>query len=268
MTYTPFYVYSYDRRILMAATAKKTKEKVTSTKTKEKIKVSEDQIKPEKEEKKIATTENIEEDAGNTEKNEEKNSEEGKEEKVSSEDNKVDKVEQKEDEEKVPNKYDEDDGFSLKKMLLWIWGVLMVAGIVTALLFAAYNKGLSDGENKTKLQLSLNPTPTEEPSPTQAPVDEEYIIKVLNGSGISGEAARTQSLLEDANYSVSEIGNADLSTYEKTIIQTKSSVSQSFISSLKDTLSEEFEVGETEELDEDEDLDIIIIVGSGKSEEL
>src|SRR3989344_4837516 len=64
---------------------------------------------------------------------------------------------------------------------------------------------------------------TTSPTPTATPeVDlEKYDVKILNGSGIAGEAAKARSLLEKAGFKVSSTGNASNYNYTKTIIQTK-----------------------------------------------
>lgn len=89
----------------------------------------------------------------------------------------------------------------------------------------------------------------------------EYKIKVLNGSGIAGEAARVRGILEDEEFNVGEIGNADGSDYEGTIIMAKKEVPEEFLDKLKEVLEESFILDASEELDDSEEVDVIIIVG-------
>lgn len=100
------------------------------------------------------------------------------------------------------------------------------------------------------------------PEPTKAVDLTKYEIEIQNGSGISGEASRQQENLESEGFTVSSIGNADNSDYTETIIQAKETVEAAFLDKLKSVLEESFVVGETEELPQDADSDVIVILGS------
>lgn len=111
----------------------------------------------------------------------------------------------------------------------------------------------------------LKNTPTPATDSAKLEIDlSKYKIKVLNGSGISGEAAKVKNLLEAEEFLIEEIGNADKLTYEKTIIQAKKEVSKEFLSTLKSVLEETYLLDDNEELEESEEIDVIIIIGSSK----
>lgn len=94
----------------------------------------------------------------------------------------------------------------------------------------------------------------------------KYKIEVLNGSGIKGEAAKVKELLEAEKFSVSSIGNADNSDYQKTIIQAKKTVPREFLDKVKSFLVRSYVLDKVKELDESEKFDAIITVGSKKVE--
>lgn len=106
---------------------------------------------------------------------------------------------------------------------------------------------------------------SEAPVTPTAVVNEKdlYDIKILNGSGKGGEAARLEGILKGKDYSILEIGNASASNFKETVVEVKKNVSASFLASLKKDLGEIFDVADdTEELDEDEESDVIITIGS------
>lgn len=170
---------------------------------------------------------------------------------------------QSEQEQAIPKRYDEDDSFSAKKVITWAVGILLLVGILGGAFYMTYQQGIKTGENNIKSQIALTPTPPQA-SPTPESVETAYEIKILNGSGISGEAAKAQVLLEENDYRVASIGNAKDST-EKTIIQAKSDVNKGWINDLRVVLEVTYDVGEQDFLDESEDIDVVITVGSGKA---
>lgn len=107
--------------------------------------------------------------------------------------------------------------------------------------------------------------PTEEPTPTEAPVDlEAYTIKVLNGSGITGEAAKTKTALIDAGFKVGTTGNADNSDYTQTVISVKKSVPEGYVKQLKEQLEKSYSVEPSVETlsDNPEGIDVVVTIGS------
>lgn len=142
----------------------------------------------------------------------------------------------------------------------------IIVGVLTAgsiILF--YN-------NKNKIAFGgPTPTPTIEESPTPEPTSTPsiiddltlYDITVLNGSGISGQAADVETLLEDEGFSVLDIGNASTSDFTDTIIQTKEGVPQTFIDNLEQVLSSTFSVEiNSVPLSESAESDVVVTIGS------
>lgn len=86
-------------------------------------------------------------------------------------------------------------------------------------------RGPSEGE-------PTGPAVTETPSPTPIVSKEDIEIEVLNGTGTAGEAAFLRDELEDLGYTKIEVGNADASDYEATVVF----FSSGFPSELKDEL--------------------------------
>ncbi len=83
--------------------------------------------------------------------------------------------------------------------------------------------------NKKKIKLPTQlvqkptptPTPTSTPTPTPFVKREEIKLKILNGSGIKGQAAKLSTYLKDKGYKDIVVGNADSFDYKTTIIRLK-----------------------------------------------
>lgn len=167
-------------------------------------------------------------------------------------------------------KVEEGNSSLVRSVILVVIGVFVGAATATAIIIF-YNKMI---EPKQKITV---PSPTVAVSPAQSEekgasdsgkITDDlalYDIKVLNGSGKGGEAGRTEKLLKAKGYSVLEIGNADKSDYTKTIIQAKKKVPQAFLDNLKKVLAEQFEIDEAQTLEDKEETEIIVIVGSSPS---
>lgn len=119
-------------------------------------------------------------------------------------------------------------------------------------------------ESKTG-QSKTNPTLV--PSPTIKPVDlKMYSIKILNGSGIRGEAAKGEQILESNGFKIASIGNATSSDYIKTVIQVKKDVNDGYLAKLKETISKVYILSGVQEIPVDETADVVVIIGSTKAE--
>lgn len=113
------------------------------------------------------------------------------------------------------------------------------------------------------------PAPIEEPqvSPTPVPVAvnvSKYKIEILNGSGISGEAAKIKGLFEEEKFTVSSIGNADSLNNQQTVIQAKKSVPKEYLDKLKNFLEKEYILDDIKELSDNEESDVVVTVGNKK----
>jgi len=174
------------------------------------------------------------------------------------------KEEVKEEPKSEPRKATEE-----KKSLWYIfWIMIPVAIIVGALAGGVFyflnsvNKN-APSSTPTPIESSL-PTPSSSPS---AAVDlSKYQIKVLNGSGIAGEAGRVQDILTSAEFKVSGTGNAETYDFTDTILQVRDKVEPAFITELTKTLSKTYSVSDkTEALPSGETADVIVLVGSSKA---
>lgn len=107
----------------------------------------------------------------------------------------------------------------------------------------------------------LSVTPTEKAEPTAAAA--EQTIKIENGSGITGEAARLKALLTDEGYTVSSVGNADKNTYLNTKIIVKKNTETAYVTKLKKVLSTKYKLDpETKSTaTASDEADVTIIIG-------
>lgn len=157
-----------------------------------------------------------------------------------------------------------DDGISWKKIFLIALIVVPVGiGIFVGLWVVSEKYQVTEKKGPVPTSaIEMSPTPTEEAEEVDKT---EYEIEVLNGSGIAGEAANVQELLEKDGFVVSSIGNSSAVGVTKTILGAKEDVSKDFIDELQKALEERGPV-EVEEIDEDETSDVIVTVGSETSE--
>lgn len=165
-----------------------------------------------------------------------------------------------------------------KKKSPWGFFVLVALGafIVGLAIIAGGSYFLSGFDTNKIADIKLpalsqaTPTPTTAPSATPTPEEVDlsaYEIRVLNGSGISGEAATLRTQLEDAEFVVDSVGNADTSDYTKTEVFAKGEVSEAYLNALIKELQTTYEVNSvTETLDDSESVDVEIIIGSDKAE--
>jgi hypothetical protein len=104
-------------------------------------------------------------------------------------------------------------------------------------------------------------SPTSKPTPTPSFSKEELKIKILNGSGTKGKAGDVQDILKEKGYVDILTGNADSFDYATTEIQVKDSVKEASIV-LKKDLADNVKNIKVGKLDEKDNADIIIIVGT------
>ena len=154
------------------------------------------------------------------------------------------------------------------KKRMWINLIIIFIGTVVIVSFFLFLRQKKIDEMNLQEQSSkVVPTKAVTPSPTPEEVDvSAYTIEVLNGSGISGAAAKAKTLLTEESFTVESTGNADASDYEKTVIKAKGSVPEAYIEALKQLLAESYELDSVEDLAESADTDVVIIIGSQKPE--
>lgn len=167
-------------------------------------------------------------------------------------------------------------------IIRWV-AVLLILGLLA---FGAYNlfntfTGESEEEatptptaapiptdTPTPQPTSLTPTkaaatPTRTPTPTKAATSatKGVTLRVLNGTTITGEAARARDFLQGLGYTVSSIGNAETQDYTKTEIRITASKEGS-LATLKKDIETKYPVGTTSAtLSTSEGVDAIVITG-------
>lgn len=156
----------------------------------------------------------------------------------------------------------------------WSW---VIIGFITVVIIFIAGVLWYFRENAVK-QISQEDEITSTPSPSRVsptPASDsaklaidysKYKIKVLNGSGIGGAAAKGKEILESEKFIVDEIGNAETSDYDLTVIHAKKEVPSAFLDKLKSVLEETYLLGSDEKLEETEEADVVIIIGSGKKQ--
>lgn len=154
-----------------------------------------------------------------------------------------------------------------------MWKII-IGLVVIALLGAGgslyyQSREKKNADEKTAMEETATPTPEEEPTPTAVEVDRaEYTVDILNGSGVVGRAGEVQTMLEDEDFSVGEVGNADNYDYEATEIQAGEDVTPAFLEELRDVLKEKYDVSTTfDNVDGDKSDKIVVIVGKTTTDE-
>ncbi len=147
--------------------------------------------------------------------------------------------------------------FALVAFITFIVGVIIIGGI------SYFSSSMSN--DSTMVASKPSPSPTSEPAtPTPAKVDlSAYSIKVLNGSGTTGEAAKAKTMLEGKGFTVGSVGNADTSDYTKTEISVKKSVNQAYINALITALKDMYSVNSVVNTSSSQSTDVVVTIGSG-----
>ncbi|MEK7534427.1 MAG: LytR C-terminal domain-containing protein [Patescibacteria group bacterium] len=159
-----------------------------------------------------------------------------------------------------------------KKSKSWIVLVviLVMLAAVGGALYYFRTKAVKEIAKEEKFTLSPTQsqvTPTVYPATESAKLKVDYSkyeIRVLNGSGITGEASRVKDSLEEEKFVVKNIDNADASDYGKTVIKAKKDVSKEYLDKLKKQIEKKYVLDMEEELTESADVDVVIIIGNKK----
>lgn len=105
-------------------------------------------------------------------------------------------------------------------------------------------------------------------TPTETPVVEEevdlsgYVVQVLNGSGITGEAGRIRDLLLANGFVTVDVGNAPDRT--DTLVQRKADFEDAALTSATDNIKD-YKAGDIGLLTSDNKYDLVIVLGSDRS---
>lgn len=117
--------------------------------------------------------------------------------------------------------------------------------------------------NKLITTLQPKPSASEKVTPTKTqPKAVNYSITILNGNGVEGAASEAEALLDQQEYKVVNLDNADNYDYEQTVIQHKKNVAPAFISKLDKLLKTQYDVIIDDQfLDQSAKSAIVIILG-------
>jgi len=156
--------------------------------------------------------------------------------------------------------------------ILWILipGMLLLGlliGGIFAYVFGIQKISTSQPTDSEETQnITVEPTisPTTKPTASPSASLSKYKIKILNGSGIKGEAGKVQTLIETAGFTVLSTGNASTYDFTKTQISIKTGVDQEFITSLIKTLEKNYQLEDTK-TSSSQANDVTLTVGSLKA---
>lgn len=128
--------------------------------------------------------------------------------------------------------------------------------------FIVYKKGnIFAGKKETVAEKQEQVTPS--PAPSEEPVDlAKYTIEVLNGSGTKGVAGELKDSLVKEGFDVSSAGNATSSAFAKTVIRAKKEVGKEYLKKLQAFLLKSYILSETQELEDTEKTDVVVIIGA------
>ncbi|MCH7641380.1 LytR C-terminal domain-containing protein [Patescibacteria group bacterium] len=160
-------------------------------------------------------------------------------------------------------------GFNFKKLLL-ILLVFAVLGLIAGGFFYYRSRVASQPVEEEPSLVPTKATSTPIPTPEEAIEEEEvdlseYLVSVLNGSGIPGEAGAVEDLLTEAGFESIETGNADSYDYKQTEVSLKEEVPSGVFKSIEDALGDTYNVVLSEtSLSEDSTSDVIVNVGTRK----
>ena len=129
-------------------------------------------------------------------------------------------------------------------------------------------KMASQSASKTTTSSSEQKQPTQKPIATESQTTittatinkADLKIEVLNGTTIKGLAKETKGFLVSKGYTVTNTGNATNSDYDQTIVKYKIS-KEAALEDLTSTLSERYSISRGDHLNENDQFDIIIIIG-------
>lgn len=161
------------------------------------------------------------------------------------------------------------DTRSRKSIIFFIISIIVLSAVILGGAF--YYKQFMTGSNalkETKQNKKVTPTPTNSPTPTPTKVEidkSKYSIKILNGSGTSGEAGRAKTYLEEEGFDVSSVGNADKFDYQKSVLEVSKDIDEDFLTELKSFISKKYPLEDTAETVTGEET-ITLIIGEDKIE--
>ncbi len=154
-------------------------------------------------------------------------------------------------------------------VLLPVFAVLII--VMVALYLSQQNQQktyVAKAENKARILPTFTPTPKLEPTAVigtqEAKLkDSDYAIsiRILNGSGIVGQAEKTKKILIDAGFNNISTGNASTGTQEKTLVVFSQSLTEQVKSIIMAGLKQTYTDINSQETQESQ-YQVIITVGS------
>ena len=151
--------------------------------------------------------------------------------------------------------------FMLISIISFVIGLLSMAGIN---MLNQKNQNSHNPQNTTNMSVTKKISPTNKPSPTPEPLNlAQYNIKILNGSGITGAAAKLKTSLTDEGFTVATTGNAPDNNYTNTTISAKKDANPKYLERLKTFLSKSYALASNPStpISSNEQADIIITIG-------
>lgn len=147
--------------------------------------------------------------------------------------------------------------FPVKKLVaILIFFIFIVSSLIIGKHF------LSKQKESNQLTPTASKISTNTPTPIPIINFDSLKIKILNGSGIAGEAAKVTDLLSQNKFKIAKTGNASNFDYVKTQIETTNSISPQIVGLIIKSLETEYSstVSATK-LDDSNEYDIIITTG-------
>lgn len=164
----------------------------------------------------------------------------------------------------TPSDFKQSKGVFVKFFLITFFATLLA--MVLAGGVYVYLTGTKGIGTRTVASETTTPLPTDTPSSTSTPAPKvdfsTYKFSILNGNGGIGVASAAKAIVEKAGFKVTNLGNADNFNFTNTMIQTKSSVTEDAIDTLKTSLSAKYSVKIGDNLDPASAFDIVVTVGS------
>lgn len=140
----------------------------------------------------------------------------------------------------------------------WIYVIILLVMIAVSIL--VYKLVFSNRNSAIEVEVTPTPTPTEIITPEPEKPDLSlYKVQVLNGSGITGEAAKVKTSLVADGFVNVDTGNTT-ATSEATI-KSKTEISQSVLDIVMGNL-EDYKIGTPGALLDGDKYDIVVVIGS------
>lgn len=154
-----------------------------------------------------------------------------------------------------------------KKKPVWLWLIasFLIAGAGMTWFLVWKQTKTESAKSPESTQTAVTPTASPAATPEIKLDLAQYQIRVLNGSGISGEAGRVKVILEGAGFVVKNTANADSYDFTSTEITYSSNVNTAWLEKLKTELAKKYALKEPV-IGKITGADVEIVVGSSKAE--